>query len=149
MQAWKESRRSLLLDVLTIGGVCEFALDYAYEFQGSCVYTIDQSDITWKVVLLDGNRIATASHDTSILVSDFTSGKQLLALSAHTSHVFDLAAWGDLLVSASDDCTARVWELEQGSCVLTLHHPAAVNAASAFESKLATACSDEIGRAHV
>jgi WD40 repeat protein len=135
--------------VLTIGGVCEFALDYAYEFQGSCVYTIDQSYITWKVVLLDGNRIATASHDTSILVSDFTSGKQLLALSAHTSHVFDLAAWGDLLVSASDDCTARVWELEQGSCVLTLHHPAAVNAASAFESKLATACSDGLLRVWV
>jgi WD40 repeat protein len=146
MQSWKEARRSLLLDVLTIGGVCEFALDYAYELQGCCVYTIDQSDISWKVVLLHGNRIATASHDTSILVSDFTSGKHLLTLKSHTSSVFDLTAWDERLVSVSNDGTARVWELEQGSCLLTLQHPAAVNAASVFESKLATACSDGLLR---
>lgn len=142
MQAWKELRRALLLEVLHIQGLCEFALDYAYEFQGSCVYTIDQSDISWKVVLLGGNRLATASHDTSILVCDFATGKHLLTLKSHTDSVFGITVWGDWLVSVSNDGTARVWELEQGDCVLTLQHPAAVNAASVFDSKLATACSD-------
>lgn len=146
IQTWETKRRARLLVCLPIPGLTNVVLEYAYELQGTVLFAVSQPSISWKVVLLPNNRLATASHETRVCVWDFATGDHLSTLALHSNDVYDLIAWGDKLVSVSYDCTARVWDLGQGACLYTLEHPASVTAAAVFEDKLVTACADGLLR---
>lgn len=146
IQKWKKKHSPNLLDVLLIPDLVDQVLEYAYELQGSCLYSISEPCISWKVILLPGNKIATASHDVAICTWDFTTGKRLSMFDSHTDQVCDLIVWGDQLVSTSYDGTARVWDVDEGVCVHVLQHPASVNGVALFEDKLVTACADGLLR---
>jgi hypothetical protein len=63
----------------------------------------------------DGNRIVTASEDTTVKVWDAQGGQELLTLKGHTSVVFSVAFSpdGKRLVTGSYDKTARVWDADR------------------------------------
>jgi WD40 repeat protein len=142
MQAWKLDRRALLDAVLCVPGLVNYVLEYAHEFQGSLLYTIEKLTEfdAWCISALPPHTMVTASHDASVCVWDFRTGELRATLSGHLSKVCGLATFADHLVSVSRDCTARLWDLE--SCVRTLDHPAPVDFASEFDGFLLTACAD-------
>jgi len=70
----------------------------------------------------DGERIASASDDSTLCIWDALSGDCLVTLAGHSASVLG-CAWspdGLRLVSASRDKTLRVWDAPSGTCLATL-----------------------------
>ncbi|GAB1604951.1 WD repeat-containing protein 18-like [Argonauta hians] len=85
---------------------------------------------------------ANSSDDTTIAGGG--SDKTKFYFLGHNKHITSLSVSmdGSLLVSASDDCTVKVWDTSNGRCLKTLMHKSPVNNAfiapvnrSAIESK--------------
>jgi WD40 repeat protein/class 3 adenylate cyclase/tRNA A-37 threonylcarbamoyl transferase component Bud32 len=70
----------------------------------------------------DGQRIVTASRDSTAKVWDAASGRALLTLKGHTGAVFSAAFSpdGQRIVTGSDDHTAKVWDAASGRELLAL-----------------------------
>ncbi|WP_437305670.1 TIR domain-containing protein [Sorangium sp. So ce388] len=79
----------------------------------------------------DGQRIVSASYDTTLKVWDLASGKLLSTLEGHSVAVNACAVSpdGQRIVSASGDSTLKVWDLASGKLLSTLEgHSGAVTA---------------------
>ncbi len=65
----------------------------------------------------DGQRLASASLDTTVKVWNLATGRELLTLQGHEGPVYSVAFSpdGKQLASASRDFTARLWDVETGS----------------------------------
>ncbi|MFH0241796.1 AAA family ATPase [Streptomyces sp. HK10] len=64
----------------------------------------------------DGSRLATASHDQTVIVWDWEAGSAALTLTGHTDFV-EGVAWspdGRSLATGSGDHTVRIWDSETG-----------------------------------
>ncbi|PYJ63012.1 MAG: hypothetical protein DME74_04655 [Verrucomicrobia bacterium] len=105
--------------------------------------------VNWAELSPDGKHILTACDDTFARI--WTLGQDMsrspLTLSGHEglvkTAVFD--STGKRALTASFDCTAKIWDATTGARLLTLTpHPAAVNAAifSPDGKHVATACLD-------
>lgn len=68
------------------------------------------------------------------------------SLEDHTAAVRCVDISDEAVVSASDDCTARIWPREGGKCRFVLTHPRNVYAAHLEGDTLATGCGDRIVR---
>ena len=68
-------------------------------------------------VCFDHRYIVTCSKDTTICVWDRNSGDLLKRLNGHRGPVNAVQLKGDLLVSASGDGIAKLWNLTSGVCV--------------------------------
>ncbi len=69
----------------------------------------------------DGQRIITASADNSIRVWDFASAQLAQApLTGHTDAIWDLAFWGEHLLSASSDQSVVLWTFQPQQPLATL-----------------------------
>ena len=94
----------------------------------------------------DGTRVATADGDDVWLWDLSKSGATHRILSGHTQRVRTVAFSpdGKRILSASDDGTARVWDVEQGVLVQTLQLGDRVNSAtySPDGARIITACDD-------
>ena len=79
-----------------------------------------------------GNTIAVVSSSNSILLLDAITGRQMSALSGHTSCIWDLAfsVDGALLVSGSGDYTAKLWDIQTGGIIKSFQHSTDIFAAS-------------------
>jgi len=73
---------------------------------------------TWRA-LSNRRRFAPTGKDDGLVQVHTHDGKRLLSLVGHTGHVSDVAfnQDGSWLVSASNDSTARVWDVATGSMV--------------------------------
>jgi WD40 repeat protein len=95
----------------------------------------------------DGKTAAAGLVDNSIHLLDVAMGKDVKTLAGHTGPVTALAYTpkGDLLVSASADKTAQVWNVADGANKGKLDHGAAVHclAVSADGARLATGGADK------
>jgi len=99
----------------------------------------------------DGQHIAAAGIDGTVITWDANSGQQLLKFPAHTEHSFwvSYSPDGKRLATASADKTAKVWDADSGEQLLVLSgHAEAVNAGvfSPDGSLLATAAGDAIAK---
>ncbi|KAI7868419.1 WD40-repeat-containing domain protein, partial [Spinellus fusiger] len=70
-------------------------------------------------VCISLNYIVSASKEGAVWVWT-QHGKALHSLVGHTGSVQSLAAYGDTIVSASEDATLRVWDIATGTCLATL-----------------------------
>lgn len=75
-----------------------------------------QSQINSAVLSPDGRLVATARKDSTVKISDASTGKPLTKLSGHSGPVTTVAFShdGKLLVTASTDGTARLWDVAEG-----------------------------------
>ncbi len=64
----------------------------------------------------DGNWLASAAADNTIIIWQTSSGRQLRALKGHTGYVRTIAISpdGHLLASGSSDRTIKIWDVESG-----------------------------------
>lgn len=115
---------------------------------GQCVRTIRaHGDTVRGMAVVPGIGVVTASHDHSAKV--WTAGGDLVAeLVGHTAILYAAAAspGGDLVATASEDNTVRLWQLD-GMCVQEIEHPANVwDVAFLPNGDLVTACADFVAR---
>lgn len=68
-------------------------------------------------VCLDSKYIVTCSKDTTVCLWDQSTGELLRKLSGHRGPVNAVQMRGDLLVSASGDGVAKLWNLTSGLCI--------------------------------
>jgi WD40 repeat protein len=81
----------------------------------------------------DGNRLISASHDTTLKLWELDTGEEIRTLVGHGGEVTTVAACpgGRRAVSGSTDKTIRVWDLDTGSAIQVLTgHEAAVTTLS-------------------
>ncbi|CAI7880624.1 unnamed protein product [Closterium sp. NIES-54] len=92
----------------------------------SCIKSVRaHSDSVRGLALLPAVGLLSASHDGSVKLWDL-SLQPLLEMVGHTALVYSVAATagGELIASASEDATARVWK--DGECMQALEHPSCV-----------------------
>jgi serine/threonine protein kinase/WD40 repeat protein len=97
--------------------------------------------------LADG-RLVVRPFDASALVVDADSGGVLRRLSGHTDVITDsdLHADGALLLTGSQDGTARIWDLESGACrLVTAPHEAPLTRAMWIADGERFATADDAG----
>jgi F-box and WD-40 domain protein 1/11 len=68
-------------------------------------------------VCLDEKHIISCSKDASIMVWDRATGRHIRSLKGHRGPVNAVQLRGHLLVSASGDGVAKLWNLESGACI--------------------------------
>ncbi|KAL5374623.1 hypothetical protein DPSP01_011804 [Paraphaeosphaeria sporulosa] len=68
-------------------------------------------------VCLDDKHIISCSKDSAIIVWDRQTGRQLRTLTGHRGPVNAVQLRGNLLVSASGDGVAKLWNLDSGVCI--------------------------------
>ncbi|KAL5227562.1 hypothetical protein ABZP36_015827 [Zizania latifolia] len=81
----------------------------------SAVLSIEYDDTT--------GILAAAGRDVVAHIWDIRSSKQMFKLQGHTKWIRSMRMTGETIVTGSDDWTARVWSLTQGTCdaVLACH----------------------------
>ncbi|XP_024540287.1 U5 small nuclear ribonucleoprotein 40 kDa protein-like [Selaginella moellendorffii] len=77
-------------------------------------------DVHW---MLDGGQIVSASPDKTVRAWDADTGRQIKKMAEHSSFVnacCPVKKGPPLLVSGSDDGTAKLWDLRRRGCIQTL-----------------------------
>ena len=71
----------------------------------------------------DGNRIASASDDHTIIVWDTVSGDSLFTIEGHQDAVcsVEFSPHGEKIISTSKDKTINIWDTEEGLCQGSYH----------------------------
>lgn len=72
-------------------------------------------------VCIDKRRIATCSKDTTIKIWDRNTGALLQTLQGHRGPVNAVQLRGNLLASASGDGMAKLWRLDNWTCIKEFH----------------------------
>jgi WD40 repeat protein len=97
---------------------CRIHLWHAETGQEACLPLQSHQDSVESVVFsLDSRLVASGSADTTIIVWDVMSGKEVLALRGHEEGVVSVAFSYDgmQILSGSSDDTVRLWSLKTGS----------------------------------
>jgi len=90
---------------------------------GDSLSTIAVGDVDGRPIDIaftpDASRIVTGDHDNVVRVRDAPSGEVLLEMSGHASPIRQVrvSADGAYVLSASDDGSARLWDLRTGELV--------------------------------
>jgi WD40 repeat protein len=99
---------------------------------------------------IDNERLLTASLDGTAFVQRLVKGVEPIRLVGHTDGLTNgrFSPDGSMVVTASWDCTARVWEASSGKEIVALKHSDTVwDAAFSPDSKfVVTACGDGSAR---
>ncbi|TVU08393.1 hypothetical protein EJB05_41797, partial [Eragrostis curvula] len=91
-------------------------------------------DLQWTI---DGTQIISASPDKTVRVWDVETGKQVKKMAEHSSFVNSCCParkWPPLVVSGSDDGTAKLWDLRQRGAIQTLPDKYQITAVSFSEA---------------
>jgi WD40 repeat protein len=90
---------------------------------GTLVRRLADASVSTRDILDRGSNVAAHVVDRSIVVTDPRTGRVLHTLRGHTGTVnsIHLSPDAKLLVSASDDHDARIWDVESGRLVQKLH----------------------------
>jgi WD40 repeat protein len=76
----------------------------------------------FRVIFVDGNRVATTSKDGTVKLWDAFSGEELQTLSGHQGSVFGVSSSdaGSRLASGGEDGTVKIWDALSGAELQTL-----------------------------
>jgi Prp8 binding protein len=91
-------------------------------------------DLQWTT---NGTQIISASPDKTVRVWDVETGKQVKKMAEHSSFVNSCCParkWPPLVVSGSDDGTAKLWDLRQRGAIQTLPDKYQITAVSFSEA---------------
>ena len=128
---WRDVYCLAALDsgLLASGGGGKHSEDYAIRIWSLTDYTQlaelkRHTGSVWRLAALDGDRLASGSHDESIIIWNLVAGKDTTSnvsclvgiptavLNGHTGFIFSLAALdGDRLASGSRDNSVIIWNL--------------------------------------
>lgn len=96
-----------------------------------------------RTVRIYNQTILTSSNDTTVKTFNlkFSEKKEFCG---HTSFVYDahITSDGASVISASEDFTVIVWDIQSGKSVQVIPHPSTVWQTSSFGNRLVTACQD-------
>ncbi len=100
------------------------------------------------VINPSGQMIASAFFDLSVInLCDLASGESKIGLNGHSASVKALAITpdGQTLISGSEDCTLRLWDLESRSCmeVLAGHYGSVLSVAVTPDGKSVVSGSED------
>lgn len=91
----------------------------------TCVATVGRCSSAVLCVEYDDSTgiLASGGRDSLAHIWDIRAGKQMHKLSGHTSWVRSIRMVGDVVITGSDDWTARMWSVSRGTCdaVLACH----------------------------
>lgn len=91
----------------------------------TCVATVGRSSSAVLCVEYDDSTgiLAAGSRDSVANIWDIRAGRQMHKLLGHTSWIRSIRMAGDVVVTGSDDWTARMWSVSRGTCdaVLACH----------------------------
>jgi WD40 repeat protein len=96
-----------------------------FHSDSAVIATFKMHDECPDVLAIDAAGIVAASASRSALVVwTVADGSYLSHLIGHEAQIVSLAFFpnGELLASASMDCTVRVWEYRSGRCLMTFRH---------------------------
>ena len=76
------------------------------------------------MILLEDDRLATASSDQKIKIWNYTTGICELTLIGHQGYVCTIIEWPNkILLSGSHDKCIKFWDLNTGKNTLTIKDP--------------------------
>lgn len=117
-----------------------------------CIHTYEQvhEDII-RGIAMSSSYFWTASNDATIKMWTFNGGaiEEMATLAGHSSYVYAVARSADEqhVLSSSDDCTLKVWSLENLTCKQSIMHANTVWYATSFTNgDLVTCCADGVVR---
>jgi len=115
---------------------------------GNLLYTIEHDERVWSLAWTSDEKKFIVGSDPSIMIFDTATWQQIAILEGHTDAVHSLSLFQNdrLLVSASEDTTARLWNLDTNLPVgPPLQHQDEVQSAaiSADGKLLVTGCCDK------
>jgi len=115
---------------------------------GNLLSTIKHASTVWSLAWTSDQKKLISGSYSSIRIFDTTTWQQIAILEGHTAFVYALSLFQNdrLLASASDDKTARLWNLDTNLPVgPPLQHPSFVEstAISADGKQLVTGCCDK------
>ncbi|KAM0864365.1 hypothetical protein ACQ4PT_043966 [Festuca glaucescens] len=91
----------------------------------TCVATVGRCQSSVLCMEYDDSTgiLAAAGRDVMAHVWDIRSSKQMFKLQGHTKWIRSMRMTGEMIITGSDDWTARVWSLTRGTCdaVLACH----------------------------
>lgn len=88
-------------------------------YKNEISFKTNQSDLTHLVI--KKNKIFTTSDDQTIKMFDF-KGNLLRIFTGHTGGVWAIEACEDKIVTGSTDRTAKIWAMNDSSCIATLKY---------------------------
>jgi WD40 repeat protein len=113
---------SLNKEKLLLGGKDEILL---FEQENKSITPIIKEEIGIINCLtkLSNENIAVGSQDTTIRIVDINKKQILYKLEGHKSMIWDVKELkGNKLISASDDCNSKIWDLKTKKEILNLFH---------------------------
>ncbi|MFQ5564046.1 MAG: toll/interleukin-1 receptor domain-containing protein [Parvularculaceae bacterium] len=112
----------ILFSMISIAPVVLEGRLYAAALEGVQIRGIEGADINGVTLDDKGERLLTASDDSTVRLWDAKTGVQLGEFSDHEHWVWaaDFSPDGSKAVSASRDLTARIWSTENGAALQTL-----------------------------
>ncbi|KAK9714124.1 hypothetical protein RND81_06G073100 [Saponaria officinalis] len=91
---------------------------------GSCIATVAHCPGAVLCTEYDDSTgiLAAAGRDSVVHIWDIRAGKHVHKLAGHTKWIRSIKMVGDRIITGSDDWTARIWSISQGSCDAILAH---------------------------
>ncbi|GER51170.1 stomatal cytokinesis-defective 1 [Striga asiatica] len=91
----------------------------------TCVATVGRSSSAVLCMEYDDSSgiLAAGGRDAAVNIWDIRAGKQIHKLLGHSKWIRSIRMVGDTVITGSDDWTARMWSVSQGTCdaVLACH----------------------------
>ena len=143
----------LILSDSAESGLNQSGLNLWSLFSGNLYWSAakDEEYGSCAAIFPDGRRVALPARNHSIIVFDLRTKQRVVAMPGHEAPVNAIAVTPDgrFVVTASDDTTLRVWDVNIAACVAIYYATAPVSAVSNISPDGLLACGTRDGFIHI